>query len=381
MNRGSIGQVAGLCFGATTVLVAGTAIAIDSDEVLSDLTQAVAAAGGETMTVEAVETSGDDVVLSQVTIQKFGPRDGTVTIPMVTLTAPQVRAEGGFTASAIVTGPGELKETDNQLTWQTMRLHGAVIPSANEITGRTAADLFDRLEAEDLTLTLSSDGQPTSIEQAVIELGEVADGIPRQIALSLTGMRTGTGIVSRVPRLKRLIENVGYAELRVDLSAALTYAPETGEIEIQSVTIETEDFGTVLIDGSASGLPLSRLQSDASARDLIADTRIDGLTIRFENGGLVERGLDKQAELMGTTRQQLQEQMSAALPLLLNIIGNPAFQERLAGPATVFLQEPRSITFEVAPGEPVALVRIVSAALNAPKTLPDLLSVGVRAND
>ena len=59
--------------------------------------------------------------------------------------------------------------------------------------------------------------------------------------------------------------------------------------------------------------------------DALANGKLENLTIRFDNAGVVERALDMQAKMMGASREDIVAQLNGALPFMLNAINNPAF--------------------------------------------------------
>ena len=66
----------------------------------------------------------------------------------------------------------------------------------------------------------------------------------------------------------------------------------------------------------------------------------EGMLYTVDNSGIVERSLDMQAKMMGGTREEVADQLSGALPLLLNALENPAFQEKVAVAASACTTRP-----------------------------------------
>jgi hypothetical protein len=115
--------------------------------------------------------------------------------------------------------------------------------------------------------------------------------------------------------------------------------------------------------------------------DAFANGKLESLSIRFDNAGVVERALDMQAKMMGASREDIVAQLNGALPFMLNAINNPAFQEKVAKAGQAFLSDPKSLTITLNPAQPVPFKDITDNAMSAPQTLPDMLGIDVTANN
>lgn len=65
---------------------------------------------------------------------------------------------------------------------------------------------------------------------------------------------------------------------------------------------------------------------------------------------------------------------------MLSMLNNPEFQAKVAGAATAFLKDPKSLSASAMPGTPVPFAQILGTAMMAPQSLPDILGVTITAN-
>ena len=86
------------------------------------------------------------------------------------------------------------------------------------------------------------------------------------------------------------------------------------------------------------------------------------------------------AALIWGTRADALAQVNAALPLVLQFIGDDAFQTRAASAFREFLSDPQSISFSAAPSAPVSLEQILDTGRSGLRELPNLLGADVSAN-
>jgi len=134
------------------------------------------------------------------------------------------------------------------------------------------------------------------------------------------------------------------------LSIALDggYEHTTDTLTLRTLTIDTADVGKLAIDGKFSGVPLSKLTDGNATQDLASKGKLESFHLRFDNSGIVEKVLDMQAQQSGVKRADIVTQFTGALPLLLNVVGNQAFQDKIATAVTAFLNDPKSITLSAA---------------------------------
>ena len=81
------------------------------------------------------------------------------------------------------------------------------------------------------------------------------------------------------------------------------------------------------------------------------------------------------------TPQQLISQVEAMVPAALAQLQNPEFQKQATDAVSTFLKDPKSLSVSIDPETPVPAMQIMGAAMGAPQTLPQVLSLQVTAND
>ena len=164
--------------------------------------------------------------------------------------------------------------------------------------------------------------------------------------------------------------------------------PESGSLSIDNITLSGDDAGTLNASLKINGVTRALVtQLDAAqnnpqqAMGLMQGLLVEEVTIRLDNDTLVERVLDMQAAEAGVTRETFVTQLTGALPMMLAILNNAEFQNEVAGAASVFLNDPKSLQVTAMPGTPIPFASILGAAMMAPQSLPALLGVSVVAND
>jgi len=106
---------------------------------------------------------------------------------------------------------------------------------------------------------------------------------------------------------------------------------------------------------------------------------LNSISLKYVDDSLAVRVLDMMAKQQGMEREQFAQQMSMALPFMLNAINNQEFQNQVATAAGSFLNNPGTIEVKVKPAKPMSAAEIMGIAQSAPHTLPDELNVTVEA--
>lgn len=331
------------------------------------------------VTFEAAKADGDNVTLSNVLIKaKDG---GDVTIPLVVIESPLERTAGGFTAASISFDSGKIADEETTITWAKGLVKDAVVPAPKEINSQAKITPFSNLEVSTISVTATETPAPIAIDSFTVALGNVIEGAPNDGQLNIKGINVPGEVLKSDEQTKDWVEQLGYDKLNFDVAVDGGYDGANKTFTFRSISFDGQDVGKLAITGTFGGLPREKLQDPDKLSELAATATVDAATIRFDNAGIVQRIIDMQAKAMGATPDQFVEQISGALPLLLSVVGNQGFQDRIATAATAFLKDPKSLTITAAPGNPVPVMQIFGAASTAPQTLPDVLAVDIKAND
>ena len=360
------------------VLGSSGAQAADAKQIADAFVAALTASGESKATYDNATASGDDVTITNVKITGKNGND-EMTLPSLLISGAAPRDKGGFTAAHLAFDNGSMKSDSANFTWKTALVDDGIVPSPDEIKAKAKLRPFSKLDITGINVTDSDMAAPVDIGEFAVKLDTADDGTPRDFTLNIANIALPGALFGDNPQTKSVLEALGYSSFVVNVSAAGGYDAPTDALTLRDFTIDTTDVGKLAIAGKFGGVSLSKLAGD-KASEVGTTGKLEGLTIRFDNSGIVERALDMQAKMTGTKREDIVAQMSAAIPFLLSAIGNQPFQEKIAAAAAAFLQDPKSITVAAKPAAPVAFTEILSTVGQSPQTLPDLLAVDVMAN-
>ena len=364
----------------STALGAGSAFAADAKQVADAIVAAASASGKTQVTYKDATASGDDVTISGYTMTQTDGGD-TISIPQIVITGATPRDKGGFTAATMTFNDGTVKTEDNTtITWKTGALADATVPSADEVKAKAKIRPFSKLDLAGLNVSGGDLPVPLDIAGVAIAIDTEADGTPKDFNLDISSINLPPELFAAEPQSKAMLEALGYSGFVLNVGIGGAYETATDTLTLRNFTFSAPDVGKLDISGKFSGVPLSKLASD-EANDVGATGKLNSLTIRFDNSGIVERALDMQAKMMGGSREDVVTQIGGALPFMLNAIGNQPLQDKIAAAGQAFLKDPKSVTITATPAAPVPFSEIMNTGMSAPNMLPDLLVVDVTANN
>ncbi|BCP53041.1 hypothetical protein K32_16580 [Kaistia sp. 32K] len=365
---------------ASALMLSTAAFAAPDAQKIADAFVAAAQTRDEAkVTFDAAKADGDNVTLSNVVIKaKHG---GDVTIPLLVIESPIERTAGGFTAASIGFDSGKIVDKETTINWTKGLAKDAIVPAPTEINSKAKITPFSNLEISTISVVSTEAPAPITVDSFNVALGNVIEGAPNDGQLHVNGVNVPGDVLKSDEQTKDWVEQLGYDKLNFDVAVDGSYDGSNKTFTFKSISFDGKDVGKLAITGTFGGLPREKLQDPDKLSELAATATVDAATIRFDNAGIVQRVIDMQAKAMGATPDQFVDQISGALPLLLSVVGNQNFQDRIATAATAFLKDPKSLTITAAPGNPVPVMQIFGAASTAPQTLPDVLAVDIKANN
>jgi hypothetical protein len=372
----------GLC---AAVLAADVSQAAMAPKECADALVAAMAAGGVTATFTDATANGDAVTITGFSAKQTSGR--TLAIDSLTFANPTKRDPGGFTSEKMDFTNATATLRDNTVKAASGQVEKVVVPGADEVKARTRVTPFSRAVASGISATdkEASAEAPVSIESVEFLLGDLSKGVPNSMKLSVRGIMIDGARLAVLPIPTAMIEDPDApGDMRLDVVLDTLYESEKDALTIKAITLSAPKIGSLTVSAAVSGLPLSTLASEKRNETAMA-AKLDSATLRFENSGIVERMLDEQAKVSGETRQQYLDKLIPKLPELLGErLGNSEFQQKLAAAAEAFLKDPKSITVESRPSEPVPIFLIGLAAFQivfgVPVDLSEVKDVEIKTN-
>lgn len=375
----SAGAMRGLTLASALLLSTAAFAAPDATKVANSLVAALQSKGDAKASFDSAAADGDNVVITNLKVSS--KKGGDATVPSVVIANPVDRTPGGFTASSIAFDDGSVVDGDRTVSWATGIANDSIVPDPSEMHSTAKLTPFSHFAIGGIKVVDKTAPDPVTVASVSVDLGDVVDGAPNQGKLAIAGVNIPGSVLRADEQTKDWVDQLGYDDLTLDIGIAGSIDSSNDTVQISNITIDGKDVGKLDIAGKFGGMPRQKLQNADQLKELASTATVENATIRFDNAGIVQRVIGMQAKAMGATPEQFVDQISGALPLLLSAIGNPGFQDKIASAASVFLKDPKSLTITATPGNPVPIMQVIGAAGTAPQTIPDILSVGIAANN
>lgn len=362
------------------LLFALPAQAIEPEAAAKALTTALSAGSRATITFESAAASGADIVVTGLAATDSHGED-TVTFDTVTIAAPTDGGGGVFASPSIGfsggTLTGKAKGTIGSATLtDVIVLDPAVLPKDAAPTPAQGL-LFKTAEIADIAVTPEGRQDEVTISRVEVEVGNVVDNVPLDSKGTIIDMTIPESAFAGRPVGPAML---GYGDLVLDFAWDGSRSPDGKSVDLRDFTVSLEDAGSVSVTGKFANMPAPTVLNDAGAKSSAREIVVDNMTIRYQDASLAERILDLQAQKQGVTREAYAGQIGAALPFLLASLNNPPFQQKVATALAAFLQDPKSLTVTLSPGEPISGGDILRLARSSPQDLPDRLNAEIDAN-
>ncbi|MEF2554285.1 hypothetical protein VQ042_23680 [Aurantimonas sp. A2-1-M11] len=380
-----------ILYGSALALLSSTsAFAVDAEPFAERLT-AVLEKQNLSIAYAGAKERGDDVVLNDVT---FSVDDTSVNAGDLLFEGVKGSREEGYEITRFST---DLERDNASSGWKIddFVLEGIEIAGADQSsTTPTSSDLyFERATLGEVQVTEGGEVS-FSLTGSQIDNAFSNDGVLTS-QFDLGNFMIKPAIGEDEPSL---VTKLDYEEMRGSASGKASWNSRTGQLEIDQVKLAVDDAGTLTFSESLSGYTPDFIQSamqlqqrmadkpdnteawTAGILGLISQLSLGELELSYEDASLVERLLGHYAELGGQSPEQLVATLDAMVPAMLAGLQNEEMQNEIASAVSRFLKDPQSITISIDPTKPVPAPQILGAALGAPATLPDILNLGVTAN-
>ncbi|MEO9530000.1 hypothetical protein [Roseibium sp.] len=334
----------------------------------------------------AVDTSGDTITISDIVITNESHEDSRVTIASTVLTDGAVQNNGRLKLSSLALQDLELEADDGGMSLASLSVTGLLLPSAEEMASDTppVGPGYSTFEASTIHIR-DEDGKVADIAQISSSIDSMDGDLPT------SGRFAVTGAVIDVTQLEaeetKPLRDLGYETLSLDLSGSATWDPEAATLDVPDLRIDAKEAASLslsLLLGDVTRDVVAQLNNNTDkpeeAMALLQNVTVAKATIRLEDSSLTGRILDHEAGKAGMERPQFVAGLTGALPLMLGILQNEDLQGQVASAVTQFLTAPGSLELTAAPAGPVPLSQVMGTAMLAPQMIPQILSVGIAAN-
>ncbi|ULJ73899.1 hypothetical protein [Rhizobium gallicum] len=382
--------------GAAFLSLAGSAFALDGQDLLKKLNAAYSAQGG-TITADGVDVDDTTVTLKNASFKPTGSE--ALHIGDITMTGVEEDEDGGYYIEEAAFPDINITEDGATVSASEMTLGGISIPADVSGDGLDSILLYETAHVGPFKVTKNG--------KEVFSLGET------QMNLSLREDESGfdfDGAFKSMkadlsdapdPQAKEAIEKLALQHVNGDITMKGAWDLGPGTIDISEFAFDVTNVGRLNLAFKISGytLPFMKsLQEAAKASEanpnkeeaqqalglamlgLMQQLSFNGAEIRFDDASITKRALEYAGSKQNISAQQMADALKAMAPIALAQLNIPELQNAISAAVNTYLDDPKSFAVSAAPAKPVPFPTIMGAAMGAPNTLPGVLGVKVTAN-
>lgn len=383
---------------AALLSFAGSAFALDGQDLLTKINAAYSQQGGMTVAADGVDIDGTTVTLKNFSFKPAGGE--SISVGEVTLSGVEEQDDGSYYIEEAAFPDINSSKDGVTVSAAELTLGGISVPAQpgdsidsmliaeSAHTGavkvvKDGAEVFSVLESE-MNATLRED-----------ESGFDFDG-------AFKSMKADLSKAGDDPDSKEAIEKLALQHVQGDITMKGGWDLQPGTIDLSELSFDFTNIGKLNFGLKISGYTLAFVksmqdvmkQSEANPNKeeaqqalglavlgLAQQLTFDSAQIRFDDASITKRALDYAGSKQNVSGQQMADSLKAMTPIMLAQLNIPELQNAISAAVGTFLDNPKSLTVKATPDKPVAFPMIMGAAMGAPNTVPQMLGVKISAND
>lgn len=406
---------------ALTVIFAGSAFALDGNDVAKRL-QARFAEQGAKIEFSKVDTDGSTVTLAGTKVTFKSSEIGTVDVGDVVLKNVAEDSKGGYTADTATLQDIEKKEDKSTVNVQGIEFGKLYLAADDEQDPIVKMMYYQTAKAD--SLTVSADGQEmVSMKDLYANSTPYTKGTPISVNFGVKSVDLDIEKMDAVRKADEaagkaekatdadateedaaaeatpnpLIE-LGYNKLSMAITSAATWEPEKGDFAMSKFEFDVKDIGKLDTTMKLGGYDLKFIKSAQQASEqinasgdnkqaagmamlgLIQQLSISDMSIRYDDASLTPKLLEYYGKQQGISGEDMANQIKGIAPLMVGYLGHADFAVQATTAINAYLDDPKSLTIAAEPKSPVSFALIAATATADPKKLLDLLAVKITAN-
>jgi hypothetical protein len=362
---------------------ASAAAAPDAHAVADALVAAFNASGKAEASYSDAVASGDTITITGFKAVQPKRSNRDMAIATIVVAGAAERQPGGFTAASMTFSDGSTNDGKAVVKWQTAVVANAVVPTPEEIKGLSNKFLpFTTATVSGIAISDPQLAQPIDIAKVDLAMAADANGEPNSVTFSTTGVHVPASAFD-APEVKGMMQGLGYTDLVLSVTFDMGFDTGADTMALRSFSLDITDVGKLAVSGAFSNVKVHAMVGAASDGTPAPKQvpSLDKLTVRFDNAGVIERALDMQAQILGTSREDVASQWPMLLMFMIGDAGGMDFQQKVQTAVTAFLQSPKSLTVTLAPAAPVPFDKVAATLGEDQTKLPDLLGVQIDVNN
>lgn len=367
---------------------------VDGQQVFERLAAQLALQGIE-LDAQGVQTDGDDVAISGLSVVP-APEADALELGDFVLEGVSEADGGSYMVQRIAIAPISRTEDGVTVEFEGGQVRNYLIAGPEVTDPILRSGLFESGEAGAMTV---SDDQGTifSMEGATTSTDGYTPGGTMNFDLQVNGM---VADMTRLPEAeaRQTMTALGYEELRGNITSSGSWDTGSGRLTLDEMIYDVDDAAALDLSFDIGGYTAEMVgamqqmqaqmsqQGNAEAMNmamlgLMQQIEINEITIELTDDSLTNRILDFVGEQQGMNRESVIAMAKGILPVGLAQLQNPSFAAEATAAIGAFLDNPQSLRVSAEPTGSVPVAQLMAAAMSSLQSLIEVLAVSIAANE
>lgn len=216
----------------------------------------------------------------------------------------------------------------------------------------------DSYDLKDLAIGPQT-GDKVTLASLVATASDYVDGIATRGTAKMTGFVFPTSIIGS-PEDRQPFVDLGYDSLKLEMNLDYAFDPKAKSMDMKDFTIKLLEGGTLSLAFNFSDFDVQALQEASAAMQpplALLGAKVVKVTLGYTDDSLISRGLKLAAKEQGITPEELMAQGKQIVAMQAEAAPGPVTKTALEA-VLKFLDNPKSLTIQLAPGTPVTFAEI-----------------------
>ena len=203
--------------------------------------------------------------------------------------------------------------------------------------------------------------------------------VPAYINTKVDNLTVSKSMIQH-PLALALLGQLGLDSVTLNEEITLAWNSDNQTLNLDPLTIELADIAKLSGAVGFGGIMRDYLDNPEQAQAAMATGTVLPSTLTLTNLGGVNEIINLAGGMTGMGPEQIRSFAQSQVQGMLGAFTKPDFAAMVASNVKTFLTDPQTLKIVLQPAAAVPVAQIIGAATTAPHTLPDILNIGVSAN-
>ncbi len=244
-----------------------------------------------------------------------------------------------------------------------------------------AAALGPKIGEFEISKLLVDDKKKPAISLGLFQLlqSSFVGAIPTDIKIETQDLNLPVAYIED-PMAQAMLQSLGFNVLKITNKFVLKWDEASEDLTLKNGDVSLDNGAKVSLKAGVAGVPKAMIENPTLFMQAMATLAFKNVNFMIKDAELVPGLIDYFAKMQNMPPEALRDLIVQSLELQAGPLAGTPFLEELKTALSSFLENPKRLTVDLAPKDPVPFTQILGTVSTAPDQMPDLLGAAVSAN-